>query len=110
MKYSTVLFLFFVASTGCYQRQDPLVRAAQDLQDLATDFAAREEDRIQQFTSLRLGMSQDEVLRAVGAPASRQILSTSDDDSRELWTYRGAMRPLGTLTFTNQRLTEIRSE
>jgi len=107
-----VVFFFALASfcTGCYQRQDPLVRAAQDLQQMADQFASQEDDKIQQFNSLRLGMSEDDVMKRLGAPTSQQAASTDNDESRELWVYRGAMRPLGTLTFVNKRLVEIKKE
>lgn len=110
MRYATLLLILLVACTSCYQRQDPLVRAAQDLQRMADDFATQEDDRIQRFNSLRLGMSEDDVLKRLGSPKSRQALSTGDEESRELWTYQGALRPLGTLTFVNKRLVEMKNE
>jgi hypothetical protein len=76
---------------------------------MADQFAAQEDDKIQRFNSLRLGMSKGEVIKQLGAPATQQIL-TNSDEIRERWTYRGAMRPLGTLTFANDRLVEIRAE
>jgi hypothetical protein len=87
-----------------------MVRASYDLQRWADQFASQEDDKIQQFNSLRLGMTEDEVMHQLGAPASRQAVSTNNDESRELWTYRGALRPLGTLTFVNSRLVEMKSE
>jgi len=77
---------------------------------MANDFASQEDEKIQRFNSLALGMSEDDVLKRLGPPTSRQVLSTSDDESRELWAYQGALRPLGTLTFVNRRLMEVRSE
>lgn len=110
MRYLLLLFALCVLCTACYQRQDPLVRAAQDLQRMADQFATQEDDKIQQFNSLRLGMSEDDVRKRLGTPASQQAVPTEKDESRELWTYRGAMRPLGTLTFVNKRLVEIQAE
>jgi len=110
MKHAVLFFALVALCPGCYQRQDPLVRAAQDLQRMADDFASQEDEKIQRFNSLSLGISEDDVLKRLGPPTSRQTLSTSDDESRELWTYRGTLRPLGTLTFVNKRLVEIRSE
>ncbi|MBI3302631.1 MAG: DUF2845 domain-containing protein [Deltaproteobacteria bacterium] len=95
---------------GCYQRQDPMVRAAQDLQQMAYDFAAQEEAQMHRLNGLRPGMSDSEVLTAVGPPSARQSSETGTEGSREVWTYRGALRPLATLTFVNQRLTEIKVE
>jgi len=109
MKHSPLWLALLIASTGCYQ-PDPSVRAAQDLQRMAYDFANYEEDRIQQFRSLRLGMSADEVIKRLGPPATQQSVSSGAEESREVWTYRGAVSPLGTLTFVNQRLVEIKSE
>jgi|GEM_PF-4597673 len=110
MKHVVFFFALGVVCSACYQRQDPLVRAAQDLQRMADDFATQEDELIQRFNSLRLGMSEDDVLRRLGPPKSRQALSTGDEESRELWTYQGALRPLGTLTFVNKRLVEMKSE
>ena len=110
MKHVVFFFAVIVFCSGCYQRQDPLVRAAQDLQRMADNFASQEDEKIQRFNSLSLGMSEDDVLKRLGPSTSRQTLSTSDDESRELLTYRGALHPLGTLTFVNKRLVEMRSE
>ena len=110
MKHVVFFFAVIVFCSGCYQQQDPLVRASQDLQQMAEDFASQEDEQIQRFNSLSLGMSEDDVLKRLGPPASRQAVSANDDDNRELWTYRGALRPLGTLTFVNKRLIEMRSE
>jgi hypothetical protein len=110
MKFLWLLAALSLVVTGCYQRQDPVVRAAQDLQQMAYDFAAQEEAQVRRLNSLRLGMSDSEVLTAVGPPSARQSLMTNAEESRELWTYRGAMRPLATLTFVNRRLIEIRVE
>ena len=96
--------------TGCYQRQDPVVQAAQDLQRMAYDFAAQEDERMHRINTLRLGMLDSEVIDAIGPPSARRSLETSAEESREVWTYHGALRPLATLTFVNQRLTEIRTE
>jgi len=110
MKSPTLWLVLLVAGTGCYQQQDPAVRAAQDLQRMAQDFASYEEDRIQRFSSLRLGMSDSEVIKRLGPPATQQSIDTGADESREVWTYRGSLRPLGTLTFVNRRLVEIKAE
>jgi len=110
MKRVAFFLALVVLCSGCYQRRDPLVRAAQDLQQVAEDFASQEEEKIQRFNSLRLGMSEEDVLKHLGPPKSRQAFSTGDEESREVWVYQGALRPLGTLLFVNKRLTGIRSE
>ena len=110
MKYNWLWISLVLAAAGCYQRQDPVVRAAQDLQQMASDFANQEETQSRRLNSLRLGISDSEVLNTAGPPSARQSLATNGEESREVWTYRGALRPLATLTFVNQRLTEIRVE
>jgi hypothetical protein len=98
-----------LAAAGCY-RQDPVVRAAQDLQHMAYDLAGRQEEQTDRLNSLRLGMTDEQVLDAVGPPSARESMAISSEESREVWTYRGAVRPLATLTFMNQRLVEMRVE
>jgi hypothetical protein len=93
---------------GCYQ-QDPLVSAAQNLQRSAYEFAKQEEDRKQQFNLLELGMSQSEVRKRLGPPSARQSRGESPEESHEVWTYNRSMQDV-VLTFTNQKLTEIRME
>jgi hypothetical protein len=110
MKSIRLLFVLVVFCASCYQQQDPLVRSAYDLQRMANQFASQEEDKIQQFNTLRLGMSQDDVIKRLGSPTSQQLISTVNDESRELWVYHGALRSLGTLTFVNKRLIEIKKE
>jgi hypothetical protein len=110
MKQRAVWVALLLVVSGCYQRQDPVVRAAQDLERLAYDFAAQEEAQARRINALRLGMSDSEVITAVGPPATRRSLEAGTEESREVWTYRGALRPLATLTFVNQRLAEMRAE
>ncbi len=110
MKHNWLWISLLLAVAGCYQRQDPVVQAAQDLQQMAYDFASQEEEEARRLNSLRLGMSDKEVLSAAGPPSARESSTTNAEESREVWTYRGAMRPLATLTFVNQRLTEMRVE
>ena len=98
-----------LAAVGCY-RQDPVVRAAQDLQHMAYDLASQQEEQTYRLNRLHLGMTDKEVLDAVGPPSARESIATNSEESREVWTYRGSIRPLATLTFVNQRLTEMRVE
>jgi hypothetical protein len=102
--------LLLVVLSGCYQRQDPVVQAAQDLQQMTYDMVSQDETQTRRLNSLRLGMSDREVLDTAGPPSSRQSAMISAEESREVWTYRGAMRPLATLVFVNQRLMEIKVE
>lgn len=107
MRVIAVWAVTCVIVIGCYQRQDPVVRAAQDLQRMAYDFAVEEEARQQRLRGLRLGMSDNEVLDIAGPPAARESRLVSAEESREVWIYRTALRPLATLTFVNHRLTEM---
>ncbi|MBI3799830.1 MAG: hypothetical protein HY268_23010 [Deltaproteobacteria bacterium] len=109
MKNNWLWGFLILAATGCYQ-QDPMVRAAQDLQKMAYDMASQQEEQRYHLNSLHLGMTDKEVLDAVGPPSARQSIATNAEESREVWTYRGAVTPLATLTFVNQRLTEMRVE
>src|SRR5213594_3965255 len=102
MKRISIWISLLLVATGCYQRQDPVVRAAQDLERMAYDFAAQEDERLHRVNALRLGMSDSEVIDAIGPPSTRRSIETSAEESREVWTYHGALRPLATLTFVNQ--------
>lgn len=110
MKFFTLLALALLNGTACYQRQDPVVRAAQDLQRMANDLVVYEEDRGRRFQSVQLGMSQGEVMKILGAPATQRLVDSDGDEQREEWTYRASLRPLGTLTFVNRKVVEIRAE
>jgi hypothetical protein len=110
MKAMILWVILFASVAGCYQRQDPVVQAAQDLRRMAYDLAAEEEEKQQRLNSLRLGMSDSEVLDIAGPPSTRESRVVSAEESREVWTYRGAVRPVATLTFVNHRLLEIRIE
>jgi hypothetical protein len=110
MKFFTLLALVLLSGTACYQRQDPVVRAAQDLQRMANDLVDYEEDRERRFQSVQLGMSQGEVMKILGAPATQRLVDSDGEEQREEWTYRASLRPLGTLTFANRKVVEIRAE
>ncbi len=107
-----VLWAFFclLLLIGCYRRPDPAVQAAQDLERMVYDFAEREEEKVRRLQSLRLGMSDREVLDIAGPPSQREGRLLEGEGSREVWVYRGAMRVLARLTFENGRLVEIRAE
>ena len=109
MKNFWIWGFLILTAAGCYQ-QDPAVRAAQDLQQMAYDMANQQEDLKDHLNSLRLGMTDKEVLKTAGPPSTRQSIATNAEESREVWTSRGAITPVGTLTFVNQRLTEMRVE
>ena len=110
MKLLTLLALALLTVAACYQYQDPTVRAAQDLQRLADDLVTHEEDRSQRFQAGQLGMSPGEVMKILGAPATQRLIGSDKDERREEWTYRASLRPLGTLTFVNRKVVEIRAQ
>lgn len=110
MKHSVLSLVLFFTVTACYQRQDPVVRAAQDLQRMANDLVEYEEDRTRRFQSIQLGMSQGEVMKILGAPATQRLIEGDNDEQREEWTYRASLRPLGTLIFVSRKLVEVRTE
>ena len=102
-----VPLVVFLTVTGCAPRPDPRVQAAQDFQRTVDELITRDERRAERLSSLRLGMSDEEVLKTAGAPSRRQTLS-SGEPAREVWTYGGELKELGTLTFEDGRLTQIR--
>ncbi|NOT55414.1 MAG: hypothetical protein HOP18_12475 [Deltaproteobacteria bacterium] len=110
MTFRTLMALMPLLVTACYYHQDPTVRAAQDLQRLADDLVSYEEDRDQRFQSIRLGMSPGEVMKILGAPATQRLVTSDAGVQREEWTYRASLHPLGTLTFVNRKVVEIRAE
>jgi hypothetical protein len=99
--------LFALGAAGCFARPDPRVEAARDFQRTAMDLIERDEAATRKLNSLRLGMSDDEVLRIAGPPSRRESLGDSED-RREVWTYSGELKSLGTLTFEAQRLVQIK--
>jgi hypothetical protein len=109
MRYIYLGICLLWVTAGCYQR-DPVVQAAQDLRDMAYDFAAQQEAQRQRLNALRLGMSDGEVLDAAGPPSARESRPTGFEETSEVGTYRGGLQPLAILTFVNQRLVEIRIE
>ncbi len=99
--------LIILGSGGCAQRRDPLVEAVQNLNRMTADIVNRDEDTRRNVNALRLGMTDSEVLSMAGPPSARTSRTTGDGVSHEVWTYRGTVRPLATLTFVNQRLTAL---
>src|ERR1043166_4817631 len=84
MKNYWVWAFLLPAAAGCY-RQDPVVRAAQDLQHMAYDLAGRQEEQTDRLNSLRLGMTDEQVLNVVGPPSARESMAISSEESREVW-------------------------
>ena len=99
-----------VGGGGCYRRPDPAVQAATDLQRSIHQLAGEEQERIARLNSLSLGMTKEEVRRAVGPPSKRLSRLAGASEAREVWIYTGVVRRLATLTFVDDRLVEIRVE
>jgi hypothetical protein len=91
---------------GCAPRPDPRVGAAQDFQRTAFDLIERDNRQAQKLNSLRIGMTDEEVLRTAGPPTRRQSLG-GGEETREIWTYGGELKQLGTLTFENRKLVQV---
>lgn len=96
------------ALAACAPRPDPRVQAAQDFQSTVFDLVSRDEKRSQQLNSLRLGMTDEEVLRIAGPPSRRDTLEAGSETRREIWVYNGELKELGTLTFEGGTLTQLR--
>lgn len=92
-----------LAVCGCAPTRDPRVKAAEDFRSTVFDLIARDEDQAKRFNSLRLGMLDQEVLEAAGAPARRESRTTESGRGMETWVYDGQLSTLGTLTFENGR-------
>lgn len=102
-----VLFWVALLATACAERPDPRLQAAEDFRTSVFDVINQDETQMRRLGALRLGMSDSEVLSAVGPPSRRESHATEGGVGRELWTYNGAFKALGMLTFENQRLVEI---
>lgn len=99
-----ILCLALVA--GCY-RPSPTVLAAQHFERTAYDLVAKDEELEKRLNSLRLGMTDREVISAAGAPTRRETRDLDDGRSRETWVYVGEITELGTLVFEGGRLVQL---
>jgi hypothetical protein len=101
--------LALLATVACAPpRPDPRVQAAQDFQRTALELVERDNAQTRRLNALRLGMSDEEVLHAAGPPTRRQTLSAFGESPREIWTYGGELKELGTLTFEDGRLVQLK--
>ncbi|MET0152454.1 MAG: hypothetical protein ABW298_07585 [Candidatus Binatia bacterium] len=96
-------------AAGCAPRPDPRVQAAEDFRSTVFDLIAQDESQTKRLNALRLGMSDQEVLEAAGAPATRESRMTASGGGAETWIYSGQLSTLGTLTFENGRLVQIQT-
>jgi hypothetical protein len=91
---------------GCVYRSDPRLQAADEFRTSAFALIEKDEAAEKKLAALRLGMTDEEVIREAGAPSSRDTAS-GDEGEREVWTYSGELKSLGTLTFENRKLVKI---
>ncbi|MGH7819249.1 MAG: hypothetical protein ACREQ9_05705 [Candidatus Binatia bacterium] len=96
-------------SVACQPQVDPRVRAAQQFESTVYDLVGRDEAQTKKLNSLRLGMSDSEVLAAVGSPSRRESRTTDEGTARETWVYAGELTTVGTLTFENGRLVQMQT-
>ncbi|HSD11722.1 MAG TPA: DUF2845 domain-containing protein [Candidatus Binatia bacterium] len=104
-----ILAFVTLVAIGCAPRPDPRVQAAQDFKSTVFDLIGQDEAQSRRLNALRLGMSDQEVLQAAGAPERRETGTTDTGQSRETWVYNGQLSILGTLTFENGRLVQIQT-
>lgn len=96
-----------LSATAC-MRSDPRVSAAEDFRQSAFGLIREDEDRAAKLAALRIGMSDAEVLTAAGPPTSREGRTAGDGIQLETWTYGGQLKTLGTLTFEDQKLVQVK--
>jgi hypothetical protein len=87
-------------------RPDPRVQAAEDFKDTALDLIGKDQAKTATLNSLRLGMSDHEVLSTAGPPTTRRSRNSGERTIEE-WTYGGELKSLGTLTFEDHSLVEM---
>jgi hypothetical protein len=97
-----------LVTSGC-ARPDPRVEAAETFRSTVFDLIAQDESQTKRLNSLRLGMSDQAVLEAAGAPSVRESRVTDGGGSGETWIYGGQLSTLGTLTFENGKLVQIQT-
>jgi hypothetical protein len=98
--------LLATAGIGCY-RKPPAVQAAENFRSTVMDLIGSDEEQTGKLNSLRVGMSDSEVLAAAGSPRKREAHTEYDGATSETWVYDGQFWELGRLTFVNGRLTSI---
>ena len=106
-KSSLFFLLVAIPVMGC-MRSDPRVSAAEDFRQTAFGLIREDEDRAAKLAALRIGMTDAEVLSAAGTPTSREGRTAGDGVLVETWTYGGQLKTLGTLTFEDQKLVQVK--
>jgi hypothetical protein len=105
-----VASLLVFALSACAPRPDPRVSAAESFRDTAFALIAKDDAETKKLNSLHLGMTDEEVIAAAGAPTSRESRDTASGASREIWVYNGELKELGKLTFEDRKLVQILTE
>ncbi len=101
-------FCVVLASSGCvYYTSDPRVGAAENFRNTVFDLIGKDEDQTKRLNGLHLGMTDQQVIAAAGAPSRRETRTTSSGRKIETWLYNGELSMLGTLTFENGALAQI---
>jgi hypothetical protein len=95
-----------LGASGCAP-PDPRVQAAETFRSTVFDLIAQDESQTKRLNSLRLGMSDQAVLEAAGAPSVRESRVTDTGGSGETWIYSGQLSTLATLTFENGKLVQV---
>ena len=95
-------------SLGACMRSDPRVGAAEDFRSTAFDLIRQDEAQSKKLSSLRIGMSDQEVLGTAGPPSKREGRTAGDGVIVETWTYSGQLKSLAQLTFEDQKLVQVR--
>lgn len=100
--------LLATAGSGCY-RPPPgsPVEAAENFRSTVFGLIGSDEAQTDRLNSLRIGMSDQEVLAAAGSPKKRDTRTDYDGATVETWIYDGQFWELGRLTFVDGRLTAI---
>jgi hypothetical protein len=98
-----------LAGAACAPRPDPRVTAAEDFRSTVFDLIGKDEAQTKRLNSLRLGMSDADVLAAAGAPGKRETRTGDDGGPVETWTYEGQLSTIGTLTFEGGKLVDIKT-
>ena len=104
-----LLALIALVGFGCAPRVDPRVQAAQDFRSTVFDLIGQDDAQTRKLNGLRLGMSDQEVLSAAGAPSKRESSSGDGGESLETWVYAGQLSTVGTLTFRDDKLVQIQT-
>jgi major membrane immunogen (membrane-anchored lipoprotein) len=105
----TILVPALLASlllAACAQK-DPRVAAAEDFRNTAFGLIEQDQKRAEALASLRLGISDEQVIAKAGPPTTRESRRDADGTMVETWVYRGELKTLGTLTIEDQKLVQV---